>query len=84
MPKLTPDGQRIFILKFSNEQCKVPPADHVLKCMQMLFDCCLKYDKSRATTLIYDFENTSVGYITAMVTEFRKLVMVQNVRLLNY
>lgn len=48
--------------------------------MQLVFEITLKDDKSRATTLIYDFEKASTGYITALVSEFKKIYMVQNVR----
>jgi len=81
LPKLTSDGYRIMLFRIFDGHTDVPPADHILKCMQIVFDLNLKYDKVRGTTLIYDFKNASTSCISSLIAEFKKLVMVQNVRL---
>ncbi|KAK7580469.1 hypothetical protein V9T40_001098 [Parthenolecanium corni] len=78
LPKLTPEGNRIMVVRILNDKVDIPPAEQVLKLMQMVFEITLKHDKSRATTLIYDFEKASTGYITALISEFKKVFMVQN------
>ncbi len=64
---------------FERKEKDIPPAENLMKCMQSIFDICLKVDHVRGVILVYNLENVTMAFISSLLTVIKQLVMVQNV-----
>ncbi|XP_065226974.1 uncharacterized protein LOC135850141 [Planococcus citri] len=75
LPKLTPEGYRIFIFRISDAiKTGQPSNEDFIRQTQLLFDYSMKVDKIRGAIFIYDFQNITLHLITTMFPIVKKFI----------
>lgn len=82
MPKLTPEGYRVSILRILDPSMhnRVHP-DDVIKLMFMSADLRLQIDDSPVDVFIYDMENYTMPVVSMMMANLRKFIIPGTVRI---
>lgn len=82
MPRLTPEGYRVFIFRiFDGNLASKLSALHILKSVQMLMDLSMKEDKHKGVFILIDVENITLAYIRIAFKIMRKLLAIETVRI---
>lgn len=80
LPKLTADGDRIWIVKImDNIKEHVPTGETILEGTTMLMDIHLKCDRHKSMIVIYDWENMTVTLSAVLFTIMKKFVTLMTV-----
>lgn len=80
LPKLTPEGYRVFVFRiFDSSLASTMSTLHLLKSVQMLMDWNMKQDKHKAAFVLFDVQNISLAFIRVGFKVMRKLLAIETV-----